>query len=132
VSVYQLDDAITALRRSGVVADQEARRAVAIDLSEQTDALSANWMSRFLPQSEGLPDAATDESVWHDRYRSIVDLEKHLHASGTRIIKIFLHVSKEEQRQRLLARINEPDKNWSRAAARAVTYGARARGRSVT
>jgi PPK2 family polyphosphate:nucleotide phosphotransferase len=72
--------------------------------------------SRLL-HSEGLPDAASDESVWHDRYRSIVDLERHLHANGTHIVKVFLHLSKEEQRRRLLARIDEPDKNWKFSAA---------------
>jgi polyphosphate kinase 2 (PPK2 family) len=41
-----------------------------------------------------------------------VDLEKHLHANGTRIIKVFLHLSKEEQRKRFIARIDEPEKNW--------------------
>ena len=65
-----------------------------------------------LLHSEHLPDPAADESVWHGRYRSIVDLERHLHANGTRIVKIFLHLSKDEQRKRLLARIDEPDKNW--------------------
>jgi PPK2 family polyphosphate:nucleotide phosphotransferase len=68
-------------------------------------------------QGESLPDLAADESVWHGRYRSIVDLERHLHANGTRIVKVFLHLSKEEQRQRLLARIDEPDKNWKFSAA---------------
>ena len=64
-------------------------------------------------RSEGLPDAPHDDkTVWHDRYRSIVDLEKHLHGNGTRIVKFFLHLSKEEQRKRFLARIDEPDKNW--------------------
>ena len=53
-----------------------------------------------------------DKAVWHDRYRSIVDLERHLHGNGTRIIKFFLHLSKEEQRKRFLARIDEPEKNW--------------------
>ncbi len=72
---------------------------------------------KSLLQSERLPDPATDESVWHSRYRSIVDLERHLHANGTRIVKVFLHLSKEEQRQRLLARIDEPDKNWKFSAA---------------
>ncbi len=62
--------------------------------------------------SESLPDTAPDESVWHSRFRSIVDLERHLHTNGTRIVKVFLHLSKEEQRKRLLARIDEPDKNW--------------------
>ena len=63
--------------------------------------------------SEAVPDTPHhDMKVWHDRYRSIVDLERHLHDNGTRIIKFFLHLSKEEQRKRFLARIDEPDKNW--------------------
>ena len=56
-----------------------------------------------------LPDGMT---IWRDRYRSIVDLEEHLHRNGTRIVKFFLHLSKEEQRKRLLERIDEPAKNW--------------------
>lgn len=64
-------------------------------------------------RGEGLPDNPQDEkTIWHDRYRSIVDLERHLHGNGTRIIKFYLHLSKEEQRKRFLARIDEPDKNW--------------------
>jgi PPK2 family polyphosphate:nucleotide phosphotransferase len=60
-----------------------------------------------------LADGARDEpDIWRGRYRSIRDLESHLHRNGTRIIKFFLHLSKEEQRQRFLARIDEPDKNW--------------------
>ena len=51
-------------------------------------------------------------TIWEGRYRSIVDLEKHLHRNGTRIVKFFLHLSKEEQRRRFLARIDEPAKNW--------------------
>ena len=55
-------------------------------------------------RSEGIPDAPHDDkTVWHDRYRSIVNLERHLHGNGTRIIKFFLHLSKEEQRKRFLA-----------------------------
>ncbi len=52
------------------------------------------------------------KNFWKDRYRSIVDLEEHLHRNGTRIVKIFLHVSKDEQRKRFIDRIDEPDKNW--------------------
>jgi PPK2 family polyphosphate:nucleotide phosphotransferase len=64
-------------------------------------------------RSEAIPDTPHhDKKVWHDRYRSIVDLEKHLHGNGTRVIKFFLHLSKEEQRKRFLARIDKPDKNW--------------------
>ena len=53
-----------------------------------------------------------DEDFWDDRYRSIVEMEKHLHRNNTRIVKVFLHLSKDEQRERFLARIDEPDKNW--------------------
>jgi PPK2 family polyphosphate:nucleotide phosphotransferase len=62
---------------------------------------------------EGLPDTTRDDkSLWRDRYRSISNLERHLHDNGTRIIKFFLHLSKDEQRKRFLARIDEPEKNW--------------------
>jgi PPK2 family polyphosphate:nucleotide phosphotransferase len=69
-------------------------------------------------RSEGLPDALeSGKSVWKHRYRSIRNLEQHLHANGTRIIKFFLHLSSEEQRQRFLARIDEPEKNWKFSVA---------------
>jgi PPK2 family polyphosphate:nucleotide phosphotransferase len=59
-------------------------------------------------RSEGLPDTSLDEAaVWHDPYRSTVDLERHLHANGTRIVKFYLHLSKDEQRKRFLERISE-------------------------
>jgi len=52
---------------------------------------------------QGLPDELLDEkTIWKERYRSIVDLEEHLHRNGTRIIKFYLHLSKEEQRKRFL------------------------------
>jgi PPK2 family polyphosphate:nucleotide phosphotransferase len=64
-------------------------------------------------RGEGLADGLRDEKeVWKERYRSIVDLERHLDCNGTRVVKIFLHLSKEEQRKRFLARIDEPEKNW--------------------
>lgn len=53
-----------------------------------------------------------DNKFWENRYESIRNFEKHLAQNGTTIIKIFLHVSKDEQKKRLLDRINEPDKNW--------------------
>jgi PPK2 family polyphosphate:nucleotide phosphotransferase len=63
--------------------------------------------------SEGIPETPHgDKAIWHERYRSIVDLERHLCANGTRIIKFYLHLSKEEQRKRFLERIDEPEKNW--------------------
>ena len=63
--------------------------------------------------SQGLSEELRDEkTIWKERYRSIVDMEEHLHRNGTRIIKFFLHLSKAEQRKRFLKRIDEPDKNW--------------------
>jgi len=63
--------------------------------------------------AERLPAQLMDpKTIWHGRYRSIVNLEDHLHRNGTRIIKFFLHLSKEEQRKRFLKRIDAPEKNW--------------------
>jgi PPK2 family polyphosphate:nucleotide phosphotransferase len=64
-------------------------------------------------RSEGIADGSLDEkTVWESRFRSIVGLERHLHFNGTRIVKFYLHLSKEEQRKRFLQRIDEPHKNW--------------------
>jgi PPK2 family polyphosphate:nucleotide phosphotransferase len=64
-------------------------------------------------RGEGLPDELLDKkTIWTNRYRSIVNLEDHLHRNGTRVIKFFLHLSKEEQRKRFLQRIDDPEKNW--------------------
>ncbi len=64
-------------------------------------------------KAQGLPDSVMDEqNIWKGRYRSIVNSENHLHRNGTRIIKFFLHLSPEEQRKRLIARIDDPDKSW--------------------
>jgi PPK2 family polyphosphate:nucleotide phosphotransferase len=64
-------------------------------------------------RSQGLSDGMLDEkTIWQERYRSIVDLENHLHRNGTRIIKFFLHLSEDEQRRRFLERIDDPEKNW--------------------
>ena len=75
-------------------------------------------------RSEALPDPPREGSeLWEGRYRSILGLERHLHANGTRIIKIFLHLSKEEQRLRFLARIDRPEKNWKFSQADIVERG---------
>jgi len=66
-----------------------------------------------LLDGEGLAkELIDDKHIWTQRYRSIADMEHHLHLNGTRTIKLFLHLSEEEQRQRFLARIDEPNKNW--------------------
>ncbi|MBW4034838.1 MAG: polyphosphate kinase 2 family protein [Proteobacteria bacterium] len=72
--------------------------------------------------SEALPDPPPDNphdmgAFWDTRYRSINDLEHHLTLNGTRIIKFFLHLSKDEQRKRFLARIDDPAKNWKFSTA---------------
>jgi len=64
-------------------------------------------------RSQGLSEELRDEkTVWEERYQSIADLEWQLYRNGTRTVKIFLHLSKEEQRKRFLERIDEPAKNW--------------------
>ncbi|WP_428531576.1 ADP-polyphosphate phosphotransferase [Rhodopila sp.] len=65
-----------------------------------------------LLHDEGLVEPINEAAVWKSRYRSILDLERHLHENGTRTIKFFLHLSRHEQRKRFLARIDEPEKNW--------------------
>jgi PPK2 family polyphosphate:nucleotide phosphotransferase len=60
-----------------------------------------------------LPDYLEDApTIWEERFRSIRDLERHLFLNGTRVVKFFLHLSKEEQRKRFIARVEDPDKNW--------------------
>ena len=69
-------------------------------------------------RTEDIPDAKQHgKGIWHHRYRSILDLERHLSRNGTRIIKFYLHLSKEEQRKRFLERIDQPQKNWKFSAA---------------
>jgi len=64
-------------------------------------------------ESERLPEELIDVGkIWEQRHRSILNLEEHLHRNGTRIVKFFLHLSKEEQRRRFLLRLEEPDRNW--------------------
>jgi PPK2 family polyphosphate:nucleotide phosphotransferase len=64
-------------------------------------------------EAENIPKELMDgKAVWERRYRSILDLERHLHRNGTRIIKFFLHLSKAEQARRFLERLENPEKNW--------------------
>ena len=64
-------------------------------------------------KTQGIPEESIDEkSIWKERFESIIHSEKHLHRNGTHILKFFLHLSKEEQRKRLLSRLDTPEKNW--------------------
>jgi PPK2 family polyphosphate:nucleotide phosphotransferase len=72
---------------------------------------------REILDNEHLPEELVDRKhLWRDRYRSIENLEDHLHRNGTRIIKFFLHLSKAEQKKRFLKRIDDPEKNWKFSA----------------
>jgi PPK2 family polyphosphate:nucleotide phosphotransferase len=69
-------------------------------------------------RNEGLSkELRTEKNFWEERYRSIVDQEHHLYRSDTRILKFFLHLSKDEQRKRFLERIDDADKNWKLSLA---------------
>jgi PPK2 family polyphosphate:nucleotide phosphotransferase len=69
-------------------------------------------------RAENLPAELTDDSsIWRDRYLSIVDLERHLTRNGTRVVKFFLHLSKDEQRRRFIERIETSEKNWKFSSA---------------
>lgn len=71
-----------------------------------------------LLRAQGLPaELPNAKTLWQECYRSIVDLEEHLHRNGTRVITLFLHLSKDEPRKRFLARLDEPDKNWKLSLA---------------
>jgi len=59
-----------------------------------------------------LEAAAKDKTVWADRYEDINAFERHLTRNGTIVLKFFFHISKTEQRKRLLERLDDPDKNW--------------------
>ncbi|MGA7726632.1 MAG: ADP-polyphosphate phosphotransferase [Opitutaceae bacterium] len=69
-------------------------------------------------RQEALPEELLDAGrIWQERYKSISDFEEHLYRNGTRVVKFFLHLSKEEQRKRFLARIEDPSKNWKLSGA---------------
>jgi PPK2 family polyphosphate:nucleotide phosphotransferase len=63
------------------------------------------------------PDTAKGDKLWRQRYKDINAFERHLHRNGTRIVKIFLHVSKDEQKRRLLERLDDPTKYWKFSTA---------------
>jgi PPK2 family polyphosphate:nucleotide phosphotransferase len=78
------------------------------------EVLVARVHPEIVTDMQRLPESSTTDlaKVWRSRYESIRSLETHLHANGTEVVKFFLNVSKEEQRQRFLARLDTPSKNW--------------------
>ena len=63
-------------------------------------------------EGQRLPEAVKDTGIWKKRFNQIKDYEKYLVENGTQIVKFFLNVSKDEQKRRFLARIDQPEKNW--------------------
>jgi PPK2 family polyphosphate:nucleotide phosphotransferase len=74
-------------------------------------------------EGQHLPPGLVGKDVWKKRYESINDWEHHLARNGTRILKFFLQVSKEEQRQRFLERLEVPEKNWKFAMGDVLERG---------
>lgn len=75
-------------------------------------------------ESKRLPkEIKQDPTLWEDRFRQIRNFEKHLTENGTRVVKFFLNVSKEEQKNRFLSRIETPEKNWKFSSADARERG---------
>jgi PPK2 family polyphosphate:nucleotide phosphotransferase len=71
----------------------------------------------LLAKTREMPSTGPDAKFWKNRYDDINAFEHHLHRSRTRIVKVFLHVSKEEQKKRLLSRLDDPAKNWKFSVA---------------
>jgi len=65
-----------------------------------------------LLEKERIPRELLGKNLWQQRYQSINEFERHLARNGTRLLKFYLNVSKEEQRKRFLERLENPDKNW--------------------
>src|SRR5579859_5088060 len=70
-----------------------------------------------LLKNEKIPDPLVGKKIWEERFKDICSFERHLTRNGTVIRKFFLHVSKKEQKERFLARLEEPEKNWKFSAA---------------
>jgi PPK2 family polyphosphate:nucleotide phosphotransferase len=74
-------------------------------------------------RSQKLPAELVTKDIWEDRFKDIRNFEKYLHRNGTIVIKIFLNVSKDEQRKRFIERVDDPDKNWKFSSADAKERG---------
>jgi PPK2 family polyphosphate:nucleotide phosphotransferase len=79
--------------------------------SHYEDVLVVRVHPEFVTQSQ-IPDSLITKDIWKERFQSIRKFERHLARNGVLILKFFLHISKEEQRKRFLARLDEPAKRW--------------------
>ena len=92
----------------------ERGRITIFNRSYYEEVLVAKVHPEIVTKGQRLPRESTEDmpALWESRYRTIRNLEAYLHGNGTRVVKFFLNVSRDEQRQRFLDRIDEPEKNW--------------------
>ena len=74
-------------------------------------------MHENILKGQKLPEKLITEKIWKERFKDIRNFEKYLTRNGTSVIKIFLNVSKDEQKKRFIERVDDPDKNWKFSAA---------------
>lgn len=68
-------------------------------------------------KNQKIPEKLITKDIWEDRFQDIRNFEKYLYRNGTIVIKFFLNVSKNEQKQRFIERVDDPDKNWKFSAS---------------
>ena len=90
----------------------ERGRIAIFNRSYYEDVIVVRVHPELLAAEGAAPGTDASASLWRERHRSIVDFERHLHRNGTNVVKLYLHLSKEEQRRRLIARIDDASKNW--------------------
>lgn len=78
---------------------------------------------KFLDGQKLPPDSTREPQIWQRRFREVNDWERYLHDQGTRVVKVFLNVGKDEQARRFLSRIEDPSKNWKFSAGDLVERG---------
>jgi PPK2 family polyphosphate:nucleotide phosphotransferase len=76
------------------------------------DVLVVRVHPELLDRTHEKPDDGDFEKLWKNRYEDINNFERHLHRNNTRIVKVFLHLSRDEQKKRFLKRLDDPDKRW--------------------
>jgi PPK2 family polyphosphate:nucleotide phosphotransferase len=76
------------------------------------DVLVVRVHPELLDKTHEVPEHGNREKLWKDRYEDISNFERHLHRNNTRIVKVFLHISRDEQKKRFLDRLEDPTKRW--------------------
>lgn len=78
---------------------------------------------KYLDGQKLPPDSMREPQIWQRRFREVNEWERYLHDQGTRVVKVFLNVGKDEQARRFLSRIEDPSKNWKFSAGDLVERG---------